>query len=90
MATAHGRVLSEGAFASHVPIDVRRKVVANLGWKNVLFPRPVRPGDTVYAESEILGTRESRSRPTQGIVHVRTRALDQRGEEVCSYVEAGY
>ena len=80
------------------------KVVANLGWKDVRFPRPVRPGHTVYAESEILGTRESRSRPTQGLVHVRTRALDQRGEEVCSfernflvyrrgqgpYVDAGY
>ena len=38
------------------------KVVANLGWKDVRFPRPVRPGDTVYVESEILGTRESKSR----------------------------
>ena len=61
------------------------KVVANLGWTDVRFPRPVHPGDTVYAESEILGTRESRSRPTQGIVHARTRALDQRGEEVCVF-----
>ena len=61
------------------------KVVANLGWTYVRFPRPVRPGDTVYAESEILGVRESRSRRTQGVLHVRTRALDQRGEEVCSF-----
>ena len=61
------------------------KVVANLGWKNVRFPRPVHPGDTVYAESEIVGTRDSASRPIQGILHVRTRALDQRGEEVCSF-----
>ena len=61
------------------------KVVANLGWKNVRFPRPVRAGDTVYAESEILGTRESRSRPTQGVLHVRTRAVDQRGDEVCTF-----
>ena len=61
------------------------KVVANLGWKDVRFPRRVRAGDTVYAESEILGVRESRSRPTQGVLHVRTRALDQRGEEVCSF-----
>ena len=61
------------------------KVVANLGWKDVRFPRPVRSGDTIYAESEILGTRESKSRPTQGIVHARTRALDQHGEEVCSF-----
>ena len=80
------------------------KVVANLGWKDVIFGRPLHAGDTVYAESEILGTRASTSRQTQGIVHVRTRALDQNGEEVCSfernflvykrgqgpYVEAGY
>jgi itaconyl-CoA hydratase len=61
------------------------KVVANLGWTNVTFARPVRAGDTVYAESEILATRESRSRPTQGIVHARTRALNQSGEEVCAF-----
>ncbi len=61
------------------------KVVANLGWKDVTFPRPVHSGDTVYAESEILGTRESRSRPTQGLLHVHTRALNQRGEDVCGF-----
>jgi itaconyl-CoA hydratase len=61
------------------------KVVANLGWKDVRFPRPVRPGDPLYAESEILGARASRSRPTQGVLHVRTRALDQRGEEACTF-----
>jgi len=61
------------------------KVVANLGWKHVRFLRPVHPGDTVYAESEILETRESRSRPTQGIVRVRTRAVNQRAEEVCVF-----
>ena len=80
------------------------KVVANLGWKDVTFPRPLRPGDTIYAESEILGKRESRSRPTQGIMHVRTRGLDQHGQDVCTftrdflvykrgqgpYVDAGY
>jgi itaconyl-CoA hydratase len=80
------------------------KVVANLGWKHVSFPRPVRPGDTVYAESEILETRHSRSRPTQGVMRVRTRALNQREEDVCAfertlllylrgqgpYVDAGY
>ncbi len=61
------------------------KVVANLGWKRVTFPHAVRPGDTVYAESEILDKRESRSRPTQGILRVRTRALDQHGREVCAF-----
>jgi itaconyl-CoA hydratase len=61
------------------------KVVANLGWKNVRFPTSVRAGDTIYAESEILGKRESQSRPRQAVLHVKTRAVNQRGEEVCSF-----
>ena len=61
------------------------KVVANLGWKNIQFPTLVRAGDTIYAESEVLGKRESQSRPTQGVLHIRTRAVNQRGEEVCSF-----
>ena len=61
------------------------KVVANLGWKNIQFPTPVVAGDTLYAESEILGKRESQSRSTQGVLHIQTRAVNQRGEEVCSF-----
>ena len=61
------------------------KVVANLGWKNIQFPNPVRAGDTIYAESEVLDKRESQSRPTQGVLHIKTRAVNQRGEEVCSF-----
>jgi len=61
------------------------KVVANLGWKNVQLPTPVRAGDTIYAESAILGKRESQSRPAQAVLHVKTRAVNQRGEEVCSF-----
>lgn len=61
------------------------KVVANLGWTNIQFPVPVYAGDTIYAESGILGKRESRSRAQQGLLHVRTRALNQGGEEVCAF-----
>ena len=61
------------------------KVVANLGWKQIQLPNPVRTGDTIYAESEVLGKRESQSRPTQGVLHIKTRAVNQRGEEVCSF-----
>ena len=61
------------------------KVVANLGWKNIQFPSRVVAGDTLYAESEVLGKRESQSRPTQGVLHIRTRAVNQRDEEVCSF-----
>lgn len=61
------------------------KVVANLGWTNIQFPVPVHAGDTIYAESAILGQRESGSRPNQGIMHVKTRTLNQSNEEVCSF-----
>lgn len=61
------------------------KVVANLGWDKVKLSNPVFAGDTIYAESEILEKRESKSRPTQGIVTVRTRGLNQDGKEVISF-----
>ena len=61
------------------------KVVANLGWTDVKLPTPVKVGDTIYAESELLGKRESQSRPGQAVLHVRTRAVNQEGEEVCSF-----
>ena len=61
------------------------KVVANLGWTDVKLPTPVKAGDTIYAESELLDKRESRSRPAQAVLHVRTRAVNQAGYEVCSF-----
>ena len=64
---------------------VSAKVVANLGWDKVKATRPVFAGDTLYAETTILSKRESRSRPTQGIVTVSTRGINQDGEEVMSF-----
>jgi itaconyl-CoA hydratase len=61
------------------------RVVANLGWHNVQLPLPVSVGDTIEAESTILETRESRSRPAEGIISVATRARNQHGDEVLSY-----
>jgi itaconyl-CoA hydratase len=61
------------------------RVVANLGWHDVQLPVPVSVGDTIEAESTILETRPSRSRPGEGIVSVATRARNQRGVEVLSY-----
>ena len=59
-----------------------RKVVANLGWDKVKATGPVFAGDTLYAESTVLSKRESKSRPTQGIVTVFTRGINQDGMEV--------
>jgi len=59
-----------------------QKAVANLGWEEVKLPAPVFVGDTLYAESEILGKRLSRSRPGNGIVRVRHSGKNQDGRYV--------
>ena len=64
---------------------VSAKVVANLGWDKVKATHPVYAGDTLYAESTVLNKRESKSRPTQGIVTVATRGINQDGVEVMSF-----
>ena len=64
---------------------VSAKVVANLGWDKVKATGPVFAGDTLYAESTVLNKRESHSRPTQGIVTVSTRGLNQDGVEVMTF-----
>jgi acyl dehydratase len=56
--------------------------VGNLGWEDVRFPRPVFSGDTLRAETVIAALRDSKSRPTQGIVTFEHRAFNQRNEEV--------
>jgi acyl dehydratase len=57
----------------------------NLGWREIRLPHPVFVGDTIRAETEVLSARASRSRPAQGIVEVRTRGLNQRGEVDCEF-----
>ncbi len=52
--------------------DVSQKTIANLGWNDIRLMAPVFAGDTIYAESEVLAKRESRSRPTAGLVTVKT------------------
>lgn len=64
---------------------VSAKVVANLGWNNVKATHPVFAGDTLYAESTVLSKRESKSRPTQGIVTIFTRGINQDGKEVMQF-----
>ena len=65
--------------------DISQKTIANLGWDKIKLTAPVYVGATLYAESEVLSTRESKSRPTQGIVSVRTTGFNQDGKEVISY-----
>ena len=65
--------------------DVSQNAIANLGWTDIVMPAPVFNGDTLYAESTVLATRESKSRPTQGIVTVATRAWKQDGTTVMTF-----
>ena len=56
-----------------------------LGWDGISLPNPLFDGDTLYTESEVLEVRESRSRPEQGVVNVRTRGYNQHGQVVIEY-----
>jgi acyl dehydratase len=57
--------------------------VGNLGWEEVAFPAPVFAGDTIRAETKVAAVRESKSRPTQGIVTFEHLGFNQRSELVC-------
>ncbi len=88
--TAFGKPLVDSTFTlalvtGQSVTDVSQNVFANLGWDDVRLPNPVFEGDTIYSQSEVLETRESRSRPNVGIVMVRTTGYNQRGEVVISF-----
>ena len=65
-----------------------QKAIANLGWEEIKIPAPVFVGDTLYAESQVLDKRESKSRPTQGIVRVRHVGKNQNGVVVMDMVRS--
>ena len=63
-------------------VDVSERAV-NLGWREVTLPAPVFAGDTIRAESKVVEIRESKSRPSQGIVTFEHLGFNQRDELVC-------
>jgi 2-methylfumaryl-CoA hydratase len=71
-------------FGKTVP-DVSLNAVANLGYANCCFRAPVYPGDTLNAQSEVIGLKENSSRKT-GIVYVRTTGYNQNAQPVLEYV----
>lgn len=56
--------------------------IVGTGFDEFRWPRPVRPGDELRVESEVLEVRSSKSRPDQGLIKVRTTTLNQNGEAV--------
>jgi acyl dehydratase len=62
--------------------DTTGKAIANLGYESVEFLHPLFPGDSLYAESEVLEKRESASKPDRGVIGIETRAYNQNGEKI--------
>ena len=88
--TQHGQILVVGPLvfslvAGMSVSDISGKAIANLDYENITHDGPVFIGDTIYAETEILETRESKSRPDRGIIYVETRAFNQNGEKVLAF-----
>lgn len=88
--SSFGKLLVNSAFtlalvAGMSVDDISRNAMANLGWTDIELPNPVFAGDTLYAESLVTDVRESQSRPNVGIVSVKTRGLNQRGEVVMRF-----
>ncbi len=88
--TEFGQALVDSTFTlalvtGQSTMDLSVNTMANLGWDEVRLPAPVFHGDTIYSESEVLATRESKSRPNVGIVTVRTRGFKQDGTVVITY-----
>src|SRR5690349_10388552 len=89
-ASEFGQILVNSCFTFSLVVGVSvadttlGTLVANLGFDEVRFPKPVFYGDTLKFESECLELRESKSRPNAGIVTWAHRATNQRGEVVCT------
>ena len=89
--TEFGRPLVDSTFTlalvtGQSVTDLSQNVLANLGWDEVRLPNPLFEGDTVYSSSEVLETRESKSRPNVGIVRVRTTGFKQDGTIVIEFL----
>ena len=86
--TEHGKPLVNSIFTLGLIIGISVNdtttgtTIGNLGMTEVRFPKPVFYGDTLRATTEIVGMRESKSRPDAGIVEFLHRGFNQRGEEV--------
>lgn len=88
--TRFGRLLVNSTFTLALVVgltvaDLTEAGGVNLGWTDITLPNPVFAGDTIWAESEVLEKRESRSNPSVGIVSVRCRGINQRREVVCEF-----
>lgn len=89
-AQQHGKILVVGTLVFSVVVgmtvaDISGKAIANLNYENIQHNGAVFIGDTLYAETEILSVRESKSKKDRGIVYVETKAYNQHHELVLTY-----
>ncbi|HEX4266851.1 MAG TPA: MaoC family dehydratase [Steroidobacteraceae bacterium] len=93
-ASEFGQILVNGTFTFALMIGLSvgdttvGTLVANLGYDKVVMPKPVFIGDTIHVDTEVVGLKESRSRPNAGIVTFQHRAINQRDEVVCQCLRA--
>jgi acyl dehydratase len=88
--TPHGRNVVVGNLVYSVVLgmsvpDVSGSCIANLEVEELVHRAPTFHGDTIYAETRVLSTRLSESKPDRGVVTVETKGFNQRGEEVCYF-----
>ena len=90
--TEWGRPLVDSTFTlalvTGLSVADLSQYAVNLGWDEVRLPAPVFEGDTLYAQSEVVAVRESRSRPHMGVVTVQTTGYKQDGTVVIEFKRA--
>ena len=88
-ASEFGQILVNGTFTFSLMVGLSvaettlGTLVANLGYDQLVMPKPVFIGDTMRATSEVIDLKESKSRPTAGIVTFKHELINQRNEVVC-------
>ncbi|UCG23270.1 MAG: MaoC family dehydratase [Chloroflexota bacterium] len=87
--TSFGRPLVDSTFTLALVTGLSVSDVSqngiNLGWDEIQLPAPVYEGDTIYAQSEVLLKRESKSNPDRGIIQVKTTGYNQEGTTVLTF-----
>ena len=86
----HGQILVVGTLVFSLVVgmtvpDISGRAIANLDYEKIEHLAPTFIGDTLYARSEILEARPSRSKPDRGIIYVETVGYNQRGEDVIRF-----
>jgi acyl dehydratase len=88
--TQHGQRVVVGTLVFSVVVgmsvpDISGRAIVNLEYESVAHTAPTFIGDTIYAETVVLGKRLSESKPDRGIVYVETKGVNQRGETVLTF-----